>query len=68
MTAPAGPPFNPKVLNRRYRQDAGRLPGASLTSPPLYVPSPRAEALRGDLDAFDAMCRARSLRPQGRRV
>jgi hypothetical protein len=58
-------PFNPVIL-RRGRCAPERPPGASLTAPPGFVPAGRPDALRGDVEAFDALCRARPLRPPGR--
>ena len=58
-------PFNPLLLGRR-RLPAQRDPGASLVSPPQFVPECQPDERQAALEALAKMHAERPLRPPGR--
>lgn len=63
--APPGPTFNPMARGKRFPKD-GRMPGASINSPPMLAPDCPITERDAALAALDKMHRERPLRPPGR--
>jgi len=57
--------FNP-LLRKRGKETLGRIPGASLVSPPQFIPECQPDERAAALEALERMHRERPLRPPGR--